>query len=71
MPGETAPAYPRRPGRSRSGRCPRSSVRSLEAFGHLRGTDRGDGYAAYSVQVMRGMGFAGTPNVDGLALAAS
>jgi hypothetical protein len=34
---------------------------SLEAFGHLAGADRGAVYAAYSLQVMRGMGFTGTP----------
>jgi hypothetical protein len=44
---------------------------SLEAFGLLTGADRGDVYAAYSLQVMRGMGFTGTPDHDGVALAAS
>ena len=44
---------------------------SLEAFGHLTGADRGDVYAAYSLQVMRGMGFTGTPDHDAVALAAS
>jgi AcrR family transcriptional regulator len=44
---------------------------SLEAFGHLTGTDRGDAYAAYSLQVMRAMGFVRTSDLDVLALAAS
>jgi AcrR family transcriptional regulator len=44
---------------------------SLEAFGLLTGADRGAVYAAYSLQVMRGMGFTGTPDHDGVALAAS
>jgi len=44
---------------------------SLEAFGRLTGADRDDMYAAYSLQVMRGMGFTGTPDHDGVALAAS
>ena len=34
---------------------------SLEAFGHLSGADRADEYAAYSLQVMRGMGWVETP----------
>ncbi len=44
---------------------------SLEAFGRLTGADRDDRYAAYSLQVMRGMGFTGTPDHAGVALAAS
>ena len=44
---------------------------SLEAFGHLSGADRADEYAAYSLQVMRGMGWIETPDSAGLVLAAS
>lgn len=43
---------------------------SLEAFGHLRGADRADEYAAYSLQVMRSMGWVETP-ADSVVLAAS
>lgn len=44
---------------------------SLEAFGHLAGAHRGDAYAAYSLQVMRAMGFVRTSDLDALVLAAS
>jgi AcrR family transcriptional regulator len=44
---------------------------SLEAFGHLSGADRADEYAAYSLQVMRGMGWVDTLESDGLVRAAS
>jgi AcrR family transcriptional regulator len=44
---------------------------SLEAFGPLSGADRADEYATYSLQVMRGMGWVGTSESDGLLRAAS
>jgi AcrR family transcriptional regulator len=44
---------------------------SLEAFGHLSRVDRADEYAAYSLQVMRGMGWVETPDSAGLVLEAS
>jgi AcrR family transcriptional regulator len=44
---------------------------SLEAFGHLAGADLRKVYAAYSLQVMRGMGFTGIPDHDGVAALAA
>lgn len=44
---------------------------SLEAFGHLVRADAEDAYGAYSLHVMRGMGFASTPDRGLVVLAAS
>jgi AcrR family transcriptional regulator len=44
---------------------------SLEAFGPLTGADREEAYGAYSLQIMRGMGFAGTPDSRSLVRVAS
>ncbi|GAA4396960.1 TetR/AcrR family transcriptional regulator [Fodinibacter luteus] len=44
---------------------------SLEVFGPLTGAEREEAYGAYSLQVMRGMGFAGTPDTGSLVLVAS
>ena len=43
---------------------------SLEAFGHLSGANRADDYAAYSVQVMRSMGWVNLPDNDRLVATA-
>ena len=44
---------------------------SLEAFGALVGADREEAYEAYSLQIMRGMGFAAAPDSRSVVRAAS